>query len=218
MTTDKARKRTVRARMAKTGERYSAARRNLVRPAPFATDDLGQSDEAIRRATGKGWTAWVRLLDDWGAAERTHTEIARHVSSELGVDGWWAQSVTVGYERARGRRAANQRADGAFCAYVSKTVPVDALTLSQAMTDARRRARWLEPGTLRVRTSTPGRSARFDLRGGPARVSAWFEAKGPARSTVSLQIEPLPDRASLEATRAEWRGHLAALSASLAPR
>jgi hypothetical protein len=84
------------------------------------------------------------------------------------------------------------------------------------MTDARRRNRWLEPGVLRVRTSQPGRSARFDLDGGPVRMSAWFEDKGPARSTVSLQIEPLPDRESLERTRAVWRARLADLAAALA--
>jgi hypothetical protein len=202
--------------MAKTGERYSAARRNVAEPAPFATDDLGHSDAAIRRATCKGWATWVRLLDRWGAADRTHTEIARYVSTELGVDGWWSQAVTVGYERARGRRAANQRADGSFCAYVSKTVPVDVRTLSSAMTDARRRNRWLGPGVLRVRTSQPGRSARFDLDGGPVRMTAWFEDKGPARSTVSLQIEPLPDRESLERARVVWRARLADLAAALA--
>ena len=130
MTTDKARKRAVRARMTKTGDRYSAARRSATKPEPPATEDLGQSDETIRRATGKGWKQWIRLLDDWGARERTHTEIARHVNQVFGVSGWWAQTVTVGYERARGMRAKHQRPDG-FSVSVSKTVAVDAATLSR---------------------------------------------------------------------------------------
>jgi hypothetical protein len=214
MTTDKARKRTVRARMAKTGERYSAARRNTVKPAPFATDDLGQSDQAIRRATGKGWTQWIRLLDDWGATAKTHTEIARHVSIELGVDGWWAQTVTVGYERARGMRAKHQRPDG-FSVSVSKTVPVDVHTLWRAFTDTRARNRWLERGTLRLRTAQDDRTARFDVAGGGI-AAAGFTPKGPAKASVAIGFERLPDQAAVETTRAVWRERLATLTEHLA--
>jgi hypothetical protein len=157
MTKDKARKHEVRARMTKTGERYTAARRHVVKPLsqPWVTDDLGASEETIRRGSGRGWQEWIRLLDDWGAADRTHTEIARHLASDLGVDGWWAQSVTVGYERARGKRAAHQRPDG-FCAYASKTVPVHVSRLREAFVDAGQRARWLEKGTVRLRPSRCG--------------------------------------------------------------
>ena len=214
MTTDKARKRTVRARMAKTGERYSAARRNTVKPAPFATQDLGTSDAAIRRATGKGWKTWVRLLDDWGAATRSHTEIARHVNGTFGVDGWWAQAVTVGYERARGMRSKHQRPDG-YSVSVSKTVPADVHTLWRAFTDARTRNRWLERGTLTVRTSQPDRSARFDVAGGGI-AAAGFTAKGPAKASVAIQFERLPDEAAVEATRAAWKERLATLAEHLA--
>ncbi len=63
-----------------------------------ATPDL--SDEAIRQGSGKTWAEWVEILDTWGAADKQHKEIARYVS-DLGVDGWWAQGVTVGYERIK---------------------------------------------------------------------------------------------------------------------
>jgi hypothetical protein len=89
-------------------------------------------------------------------------EIARHVHEEHGVPGWWTQSVAVGYERARGMRAAHQRPDG-YQVSVSKTFPVELDVLFRAFTEAGQRARWLDPGTLEVRTTQPGRSARFDL-------------------------------------------------------
>src|SRR5687767_6681815 len=100
MTENKARKRAIRARMAKTGERYTAARRHIVKPNDLPTPlaDLGRSDDAVRRGTGKGWNEWLRILDSWGATEHPHREIARYLSEEQGVGGWWAQSVTVGYE------------------------------------------------------------------------------------------------------------------------
>ncbi|MFJ5707752.1 hypothetical protein [Streptomyces sp. NPDC093105] len=59
------------------------------------------SDEALTAATGRGWAEWFARLDAWGAADRGHTEIARHLVEDEGVGGWHAQSVTVGYEQER---------------------------------------------------------------------------------------------------------------------
>ena len=92
MTTDKARKRAVRERMTKTGERYAAARRHVVRRAPSTptpagppaagrrTDDVRRDRSA--RAPAEVWDEWFRLLDAWGATAHTHTEIARHVRDD----------------------------------------------------------------------------------------------------------------------------------------
>jgi hypothetical protein len=107
MTNDKAAKRAVRTRMKKTGESYVTSRHYLLQREPLAsteTDDPkpddavvplsprvvdpGMSDEAIDRATGRDWDAWLRLLDAWGAQERTHAETAKHVSTEYEISGW----------------------------------------------------------------------------------------------------------------------------------
>jgi hypothetical protein len=214
MTTDRARKRDVRARMAKTGERYTAARRHTAAAGPWATDDLGQTDETIRRGSGRGWGEWIRVLDAWGARDRTHTEIARHVSEDLHVDGWWAQSVTVGYERARGMRAPHQRPDG-FCVYASKTVGVDRAVLRSAFVEAKRRDAWLERGTLKLRPNRSESAARFDHPADGSRVVAWFTEKGPGRSSVQIQHERLPDEAAVATMKAFWRERLARLAATL---
>ena len=42
----------------------------------------------------------------------SHTEIAAMVNKTWKVDGWWSQTVTVGYERIKGLRARGQRRDG----------------------------------------------------------------------------------------------------------
>lgn len=60
------------------------------------------SDSALLEATGKGWDEWFTGLDAWGAATRSHTEIARHLREDQGVTGWHAQSIALGYERERG--------------------------------------------------------------------------------------------------------------------
>jgi len=140
MTTDKARKRAVRSRMQKTGERYAAARRHVVhddaRPElPPRVAEPGLSEAAILKGTGRSWDEWFRILDAWDASTHNHTEIARYVNAELGVDGWWSQSVTVGYERARGMRAQNQRPEG-FEVSVSKTVAMAPLEAWRAFVGA----------------------------------------------------------------------------------
>lgn len=124
MTRDKAQKRATRARMGKTGERYTAARRHVVKPPEeLRAEDLGHTDAAIRQNTGKGWREWLSILDGWGARERKHGDTVARLMKEHGVPGWWAQAVTVGYERARGMRAKYQRATG-FTVSVSKTFDV----------------------------------------------------------------------------------------------
>src|SRR6185437_3654724 len=77
MTEHKSFKRLVRARMAKTGESYTAARVMLLRAEPSSNGTgaptLKTSDEKIRQRTGRGWEEWFGILDEWGAAESEPT-------------------------------------------------------------------------------------------------------------------------------------------------
>lgn len=188
------------------------------RMVPPRVANPGMSEDAVLRGTGKGWDEWFGLLDAWGGAAQNHTEIARHVADTYEIDGWWAQGVAVGYERARGMRVRHQTPDG-FTVSVSKTVPVPATTLCTAFVDAAIRQRWLEPGALRLRTSRPGRSARFDvlLPGGEGtRLEVWFTAKGDAKASAALQHVKLSRPEELEPWRAFWKERLRRLTAMLA--
>lgn len=225
MTRQRSFKRLVRARMDKTGESYTAARARLL--AADASDDdhgtrrsntpmLPTSDDAIRQRTGRGWEAWFDLLDDLGAVDLTHREIARWLATEQGADplAWNVQAVTVAYERARGGRAVGEHPDG-FAITASKTVAVAVEQLFDAFTDPDVRTRWLPDGQLRERTATRPRTARFDWGDGGSRVNVVFDAKSDARSTVSVEHARLRDAAIAEETRQSWRQHLSALKAHL---
>jgi Alpha/beta hydrolase family/Domain of unknown function (DUF4287) len=214
MTRQKSFKRLVRARMEKTGESYTAARATLLAAEEPQAAVLTMSDAAIRRGTGRGWEEWFDLLDDWGAAERAHKEIARRLRDEHGIGGWWAQSVTVSYERARGMRALGER-PGGFSVTAQKTVSAPVERLYEAFVDEPTRARWLPGAALRERTATPHKGARFDWGDGPTRLVAGFTAKGPGRSVVALEHERLPDAAEAERMKAYWRERLAALASQL---
>jgi hypothetical protein len=233
MTKQKSFKGRVRARMDKTSESYTAARRQLLskaaerdaqtqaqmeaaaQPPEGPTDAPGAkrpySDAVIQANTGKRWDEWFAVLDRWGAVERPHAEIARWVGTEHGVGGWWAQGVTVAYEQARGLRAPGQRRGGLFEVNASKTVAVPVERLYEAFIDPDLRERWLPGATMEVRTTRPGRSIRANWDDGSTRLVVDFTAKGEAKSQVALVHERIADAATAEELKAWWRGRVAAL-------
>lgn len=184
-------------------------------PLPPRVTEPEVSEEAIVRATGRGWDDWLRILDERGIEGFSHRDTAAWLRTELGVDGWWAQAITVGFERARGLRAAHQVADG-FSVGVSKTLPVSSGRLWSAFADEAARSRWLEPGLLRPRTAQPERTARFDVAGESSRVVVGLTAKGDAKTSVTIQHERIASAAEVEERRAFWKARLAALGELLA--
>jgi hypothetical protein len=169
MTQQKKLKKAIRARSEKTGESYTAARRQVlsarakkaaatapptvpeppVEPTvptpPPAGSSRGQvSDEASRKKTGHGLDHWFAVLDAFGAATKGHTAAAAHLYNDHGVPGWYSQGITVAYERARGLRDINQACTGTFQVSVSKTVPATVAEVADALRRADRRATWLE--------------------------------------------------------------------------
>jgi hypothetical protein len=243
MTKDKAQKQAVRERMAKTGERYTTARHYLLDlhhvgdenpttvaeplpPEKAGADgassgratwvaEPGMSDEAILRGAGKSWEEWIALLDAWGGTMHSHPEIARYLHETYDIGGWWAQGVTVGYERARGMRAVHERPDG-FSMSASKTLPVPVERLFAAFVEPDERERWLGTVTLRNRTSQPQKSARFDVSPGETRLAITFLAKGPDKSAAQLQMERLADGDEVARWKALWKEQLALLAEYLA--
>jgi hypothetical protein len=266
MTKDNAQKQTIRARMTKTGERYTTARHYLLdlhrpeqvnpdvssssfgddepgfnavsplpgngtadsamldrdaappvpdAPLPPRVAEPGVSAAAVKRATGKSWDEWFTLLDAWQGTTHNHPEIARHVYETYAIGGWWAQSVTVGYERARGMRALHERPDG-YSGNASKTFPVSVERLFAAFVEPDERERWLEGIELRNRTSQPNTSGRFDVLPEDGRLAVTFVAKGPDKSAAQLQQERLADAEDVARWKALWKEQLALLASYLA--
>jgi hypothetical protein len=219
MTRQKSFKRLVRARMEKTGESYTAARAMLLsadaaKGTPKAV--LATSDETIQRRTGRGWEEWFDLLDEWGAADRTHRETARWVAELQGVEplAWNAQAVVTSYERARGLRAVGEHPEG-FAVTVSRTIAVPAGRLYEAFVDESVRERWLPGARMRERTATEPKSARFDWGDGSSRVNVTFLEKGEAKSMVALEHSRLADSEDREGMKVWWRERLTALRSGL---
>jgi uncharacterized protein YndB with AHSA1/START domain len=231
MPTQKLFKQRIRTRMAKTGESYTAARRQLLHKAgeaeaiepaaiePAATQaavdaDLLTSDASMRRGSGRGHGEWFAMLDAWGATGHTHTEIARWLNETQGVPSWWSQNITVNYERARGMRSAGQMVDG-FSISVTRTVAVEQEPLFAAITNATTRKRWLPGVTLRSRPTRAAWTARFDWADPPSRIVFTVIPKSPGKALIAVGHEKLPDAEAAARLKTAWRGWLGDLKALL---
>jgi hypothetical protein len=219
MTEHKSFKRLVRARMAKTGESYTAARARLLRADPSngaGAPTLKTSDEKIRARTGRGWEEWFATLDEWGAADRSHRDIARWLAEQMGIHplAWNAQAITASYELTRGLREVGEKADG-FAITASRTVAVPVDRLYEAVVSEAGRTAWLPDGRLSERTVTRPKSARFDWADGPTRVHVTFLPRGESRSTVALEHRRLGDAGEADRMKTYWRERLSVLKGAL---
>ncbi|GGR97802.1 hypothetical protein GCM10010169_47940 [Micromonospora fulviviridis] len=222
MTSHRSFKFRVRTRMARTGESYTTARRQLLAgsaaavaaaepPSPARTQMDRVSAALLRERTGHDWDEWFARLDAWGAVDRTHAEMARWLVTAHEVPGWWAQTITVGYEQARGLRAPGQRRGSGFEATGSRTVAVPVAVLFAAFADEAVRRRWLPDVAVSVRTATAPRSFRADWAGGPSRIAVGFTPVNETKARVAVQHEKLADAAEADRLKAYWRDRLAAL-------
>jgi len=226
-------KRLVRARMTRTGEAYTAARAHVIKKpktataskaAPTATSKTvdyaalaGTSDSTIKTKTGCTWERWVHALDQHGAEQMSHREIATLVNTKYKIPGWWSQTVTVGYERIKGLRARGQRRDGSYEATKSRTFNVPVTVLFDAWADAKMRRRWLDGTKVKVRTATAPKSMRLDWTDRSI-IAVGFAAKGRSKSSVAVQHEKLPDRDTAERLKQYWSDRLDALGEVLSDR
>lgn len=198
------------------------------------------SAEAVREATGRGWDEWFAVLDAAGAADLPHGEIVAVIRrGHSAVSGWWQQSITVEYERARGKRAVGQTADAGFQVGVQRSITATVEEAWELVTT--RPELWLgegaeiafavgeryrvpagrgAPGASGVvRVVKPGVRLRMTWQPegwpAPATLQLTLSASGSGRTVVGAHMEKLPDADAREAMRARWRAALERIAAAL---
>ncbi|HEU0078143.1 MAG TPA: SRPBCC domain-containing protein [Longimicrobiaceae bacterium] len=198
------------------------------------------SADAVREATGRGWDEWFQVLDAAGAADLPHGEIVAVLRrGHPGVSGWWQQSITVEYERARGKRVVGQTADAGFQLGVQRSVAATVADAWELITT--RPGLWLGEGAAvdfavgersqgpagqgapgasgEVRVVKPGVRLRMTWQpegwAAPATLQLTLTESGPGRTVVGAHLEKLPDAEAREAMRARWRAALERIAAAL---
>ena len=196
------------------------------------------SAAAVREATGRGWDEWFAVLDAAGAAELAHGEIVAHLQREHPeVSSWWRQSVTVAYERARGKRAVGETGAG-FQVSVQRSVAATVEEAWELLTT--RPELWLGQGVSvvfvegeryevpagggdagasgEVRVVKPGVRLRMTWRpegwAAPATLQVTLTATGSGRTAINADLEKLPDAEAREVMRARWRAALDRVAAA----
>jgi hypothetical protein len=225
MTQAKKLKQEIRARARKTGESYTAARRQVLLarqksqtpPAPPSKPVAGEA--SVVKKTGHGYDHWFAVLDAFGAPAKGHTAAAAHLHDDHGVPGWHSQMITVTYERARGLRVTNQSCAGDFQVSVSKAVPAPVGRVVESLTNSKP-AEWLKDSALArmlgsATASVKGdASARLRFRWDASVVEIRITAK-KGGATVVADNTKLSDAAQVEKRRQLWREALEALKEQL---
>lgn len=111
------------------------------------TDERRISDEAVRKRTGKSWSQWFGILDRWGAAKKGHRKAARYLGDRHGLEPWWAQAVTVRYERDRAGRPLHQRASGAYEITVSRVIAAPTRRVFECLVEPTDLSKWFARGS-----------------------------------------------------------------------
>lgn len=200
-------------------ERYATARAEprdaAAGSGAAATVDAGADDAQLRAKTGHSWDEWVELIDAGPGRGAGHTAIATWVRENRGVDAWWAQGVTVGYERLTGLRLPGQMPDGTFTVSRSRTLAADGAATRALLLDDIRRAALLPGLTSTLRSSAEAKQLRFDLcdaaDGAQAGVVGF--TLDPAKTGVKLVVthEKLTSAAAGDVFKRFWGDWLAAL-------
>ncbi len=246
MTRARALKQVIRARAAKTGERYTTARRHILRelnrppqpivkeakkPAAAVPTKGGLSDAKSIEKTGHDLAHWFGILDRFGGIEKGHTASAELLYEQHKVPGWYCQGIVVAYERARGKRVMNQKCDGSFEVSVSKVIAAKTPALVKALSDAKQRQRWsakadttlvkaLEAGLANLKSKgfvmKPNGEARYRYKWDGMIVQFNLYPKGPGKTSIVATQQKLSGPDAVEPYRALWKAAFAAIADTVA--
>ena len=192
------------------------------------------STESVREATGRGWDDWLKTLDDAGAEDWDHKEIVAYLKREHGeaTSSWWRQSITVGYEQARGKRVVGETADTGFQVGVQRSVDATVAEAWELITS--RPELWLGEGASvtfaegtryqtpgaggEIRVVKPGDRLRLSWQpqewSAPATLQLTLSESESGKTVIQAHLEKLPDADAREATRTRWREALGRIAAA----
>jgi uncharacterized protein YndB with AHSA1/START domain len=180
------------------------------------------ADADVKSATGKAWTDWYRLIDAAGGPAAGRRAITEQLMKEYGLEAWWAQTIAVEYERAKGVHERDGRPKGyAIC--VTKTIASTPERVFDAFGDANDLKTWFgtaktdfkEGGTF---SSADGNHGTYTKVARPKTLRfVWEDGDPAATSTVELKLTPngkkvglvlnherIQSRAHADGLRAAW--------------
>ncbi len=214
-------KQLVRTRMLKTGERYAAARNALLDQTQKNTSGSARvwiaqpdlSDESVIAKTGKSLNEWCDIIEDWNGDQSDHTAVATYLRDELDVDSWWAQGITVSFERITGKRLPYQQKDGTFTASKSKVLTISEAELRQLFLSDEERDNLFPDQRTELLSKPDAKNVKIKLELGTAIV--WTEAQNNGKTKITVSHEKLPTYDDVEQWKFYWEELFEAIEESL---
>jgi uncharacterized protein YndB with AHSA1/START domain len=181
------------------------------------------TDAGATAATGKPFEVWYSVLDASGGTAAGRRAITERLMKEHGLAPWWAQTLAVEYERARGVHEKDGRPKGyAIC--VTKTVAAPPEKVFDAFGDPAVMREWLGAGATAefkeggAFSTSDGNRGRYTKVARPKTLRFSWEDGDPAgASTVELKLTPngakcglvlnherIQSRAHADGLRAAW--------------
>ncbi len=185
--------------------------------------------------TGKTLKQWFEHLDSQGGLERGRRELVNGLYEALGKDEWWATSIAVEYEKARGQKEKDGLPKG-YSICVTKAVAAPLARVYGAWADAKALDAWLGPRTVldltaggrlenadgdratfqRVRANKDLRFTWDHARRAPgSQVEVAFADKGQGKVGITLNHTRIQDRRHADELRAGWGAAFEALKSRL---
>jgi uncharacterized protein YndB with AHSA1/START domain len=161
---------------------------------------MNVSEEAVRGATGRGWSEWEEALDALGAADLSHKEIVELVGEQGVESSWWRQQVTVTYEQRKGKRVPGETAGTGFQVGVRRTIAVGHDEAWRLLTSPEGVRAWLGVAGLRlekgqVYTAADGATGEVRVIKPGSHLRITWQPQGWARpSTIQLRADPAGER------------------------
>jgi uncharacterized protein YndB with AHSA1/START domain len=161
-----------------------------------ATPEFPMSAAEARARTGRDWDAWYALLDAAGGAAPGRRAITESLARDHALEPWWAQTIAVEYERARGVHEKDGRPKGYFIC-VTKTIGAPAEAVFDAFSTQKGIGSWLGGGA-EVDFKEGGRFSTADgNRGTFTKIArpktlrfVWDDADPALASQVEVKLTP----------------------------
>lgn len=194
-------------------------------------DSPDVTDASCKEATQRTLKQWFAELDQFGGLEQGRRELVNHVHEATAKNAWWATTIAVEYERAKGQKEKDGKPTGySICS--TKTIAAPLTQVFAAFAEAQQMDRWLgaktrvdfkdggsfangdgDQGTYkRIRTD---KDLRFSwdhpkLAAGSA-VEVMFADKGKGKTGITLNHTRIQSRREADEVRDGWGNALETL-------
>lgn len=176
------------------------------------------TDESVQKATGRVWDEWMSELERVNASKLSHKDMAAMLVDTYDVSAWWAQTITVEYERFIGRREVGQSCEGDYQAGGSKTLPG---TMDEIFAEWQAFMKGKESLNDDAFADAPTTSKtekwrywRVNLRGG-SKVNITITQKAPGKVHLAVNHEKLANTDAVDNWKAFWKGYFKEFQGSL---